>query len=194
MSESDAKVVDLDGTPAQATLLAERLADWLLDEGIVEPNPQRDALWQPSEWVPGPHWRKAVAEPRDAEPRDRGHSWHDRTSGVGFANRGVDLITERRVHDPGGNFESPPCPICRTPADFDRYVELIEVWLDGPEPRLLCSRCRSECLIGDWRWRFGFAVGNFAVRFNNWPILDDAFVEEIARHLSSRWTLILGHY
>ncbi|MDQ1356007.1 MAG: hypothetical protein QOG44_380, partial [Acidimicrobiaceae bacterium] len=44
------------------------------------------------------------------------------------------------------------------------------------------------------RWRFGFAVGNFAVRFNNWPILDDAFVDEIARLLSGRWTLILGHY
>jgi hypothetical protein len=52
----------------------------------------------------------------------------------------------------------------------------------------------SVHLIGDWRWKFGFAVGSFAVRFNNWPILDDAFVEEIARHLSSRWTLILGHY
>ena len=48
--------------------------------------------------------------------------------------------------------------------------------------------------MGDWRCQFGFAVGNFALRFNNWPILDDAFVEEIARRLSGRWTLILGHY
>ena len=143
MSENDAKVVDLDATPAQAALLAERTADWLLAEGIIEPNSQRDALWQPSDWMPGPHWTKAVAEPRDA-----GHSWHDTVSGVGFANRGVDLIAERRVHDPGGNFEAPPCPNCHSRADIDRYIELIPVWLDGPETSLLCAHCQERAPRG----------------------------------------------
>jgi len=177
MSENDAKVVDLDATPAQAGLLAERIAEWLLAEGVIGRNPQRDDLWQPSEWMPGPHWRKAVE-----------------ATGAGFANRGVDLIVSRQVHDPGANLEPPPCPACNVPADIDRYIGLIQPWLDGPEPSLACPQCGSTHLIGDWRWRFGFAVGNFAVRFNNWPILSDAFVDEIERHLSGRSALILGHY
>ncbi len=189
MSENNAKVVDLDVTPAEVAVVAERIAHWLLEEGIVEPNTKRDGLWQPSEWMPGPNWTKAVCDVGRA-----GDYLRDNATGIGFANRGVDLIGDRRVHDPGGNFESPPCPACHSRVDVDRYIELIPVWLEGPEPTLWCPQCHSEHLIGDWRWRFGFAVGNLAVRFNNWPVLDDAFVEEIARHLSARWTLILGHY
>jgi hypothetical protein len=189
MSEHNATMVDLDATPAQAAVLAEHIAEWLQGEGIIERNTQRDQLWQPSEWMPGPQWTKAAIDPRDSR-----HPWHDIRTGSGIATRGVDLLTVRRVYDPGGNFEPPPCPICHTAADTDHYIELIQPWLDGPEPTLPCVQCDSEQRIGDWRWRFALAVGNFAVCFWNWPILHDCFVDEIGQRFSGRWTLILGHY
>ncbi len=106
----------------------------------------------------------------------------------------MDVITERQVFDPGENFEPPPCRVCTRRTSAGEYIDLMEAWLAGPEPPLGCKSCGGTFAIGDWRWHFSCAVGNLAVRFADWPILDDRFVEEIGVRLSGRWALILGHY
>jgi hypothetical protein len=159
---------------------AARLRQWLLDRGVAAMNTRRDAVWQPSQLAPGPRWRTAVAY------EDRGFETH--------ANNGIDISTDRLVHDPGGNFEAPSCPACGTRLSDEDYISLVEPWLAGREPAVACGTCGEERLLGDWDAPWGLAVGAPAVRFNNWGILSEEFLEEVRGLIGGRTFVVRCHY
>ena len=156
------------------------MRQWLLDQGVAVVNTRRDPLWQPSELTPGPAWRTAVAG------EDEGFET--------LANNGVDIYTDRLVHDPGENFEAPSCPACATRLGDDEYTALVERWLAGGEPLVPCGTCGEEHPLGDWDAPWGLAVGAPAVCFNNWGILSEEFLEQIRRLMGGRTFVVRAHF
>ena len=157
---------------------------WLLDSGVIEPNADRDDLWQPSQYRAGPR------VPRAAPGFDRE---------VRQVNNGVDIITERSLFHPYENYEPPDCPGCGTPIGREFHAGLIEPWLLDSEPRVACRECGRQTPLGDWLGHgdeFGqwtFYVGELAVSFNNWPVLSQSFIAELGSRLGPRWRVVSQH-
>jgi hypothetical protein len=161
-------------------IVAARVRQWLLDRGVAAMNTRRDSVWQPSELAPGSAWRTAVA--------------HEDQVFETLANNGIDIYTDRIVHDPGGNLEAPSCPACGSRLSDDEYVALVEPWLAGGEPVVRCDRCGDERPLGDWDAPWGLAIGAPAVRFNNWGILSEEFLDEVRRLIGGRTFVVRGHH
>lgn len=181
MSENAITVVELSLDEESARARAVAVRDWLLSLGVLRVNAKRDDLWQPSEFRAGPNVLRAATE------------WG--ANDEKCVNSGVDLVVGRELHHPVENFDPPSCAGCSTALDMDdeRHATLVEGWLDGEEPSVACPKCGRIALLGDWPGEWMFAVGNLAVRFNNWPPLRDEFVEALRERLGHRSRVVLTH-
>jgi hypothetical protein len=185
MSESAITVVEISLPAADAPRRAVELTGWLLDVAVIEPNTERDDLWQASEYRAGPQVLSAAPE---------FDLWSRRSR-----NNGVDVVPGRGVYHPYENYEPPDCPTCNTTMDEDTHTSLIEPWLAGPEPRVTCRACRTQALLGDWigqgneSGQWTFQVGELAVSFNNWPALNRPFLTELGGRMGPRWRVVSEH-
>lgn len=188
MSEHSVTAVRLDGaSSAECEEIIVGVQDLLLARGVILPNDRRDALWQPSEWKPGPAARTAVVEPVD---------WFD--AFLDTANNGVDICGDRDVYHPVENDEAPRCPHCAAgvpTAYTDSYDDWLEEWLTaGREPLFTCDRCGWSGLVGDWTSQFSVLIGAPAVTFHNWPPLSPAFTTDIRAALGGRTGIVVSHW
>jgi hypothetical protein len=179
VSESSEAVVRLD-LDIDVEPLAEQLTGFMLARDIIAANPVRDALWQPSAWIPGPGWL-SVLEPHP-------EIWRT------LANNGVDIVVERQVHHPVQNYEPPTCARCAAAFDEDEHHAAIEPWLARGEPVLTCRVCGWSALAGDWPAKWAVAVGAPAVVFNNWPPLTRSFIAELRTVMGGRTQIVRSHY
>ncbi|MET8537260.1 hypothetical protein ABZV67_37075 [Streptomyces sp. NPDC005065] len=175
MSDSAIIIAELTVSVDEAPRRAATAAAWLLDQLIIQPNDQPDPLWRPSRYVPGSDAAAAV--------RDVRHN-------TGPIGDGIDVLDQRQIHDPGGNYTSPACPNCTTPLDEDAHITLIKTWLDRTEPLVTCENCATATLLGDWRGPWAIHIANLAVRFNNWPLLSETFIHDLGDRLGPRCRLI----
>jgi hypothetical protein len=182
VSENSVTVVDLDVTGADTQVRADAVRDWLLESGIIVPNPDYDELWQPSAYAAGPSAANAF-------PGYEGDFAH---LGV-LANSGVDINTDRQIYHPVANEERPTCPACGTKLDDAASANIIDDWFEKAEPIVTCSNCGASSRIGDWPGEWTYHVGDVAVTFNNWPPLSDAFIEQVGRRLGNRWRVVKQH-
>lgn len=181
MSENAIVVVELSTRRTDAPERIAMAKKWLLENGIIAPNAQRDELMQPSEHRAGP--RAIEIAPPFAPEHVRG-----------LVNNGVDFVCERRVHHPTANYEPPRCPSCGARADADAHSQLIEPWLENEEPRLMCQACGEVHLAGDWIGKFSFYVSELAVRFNNWPDIEPSFLAKLGEILGPRARVVYEHF
>jgi hypothetical protein len=72
-------------------------------------------------------------------------------------------------------------------------TSLLVAWLDGDEPLVFCQGCGHRYLLGDAAGRFNAYVSEIAVRFNNWPPLTAAFLDELGRVLGPRPRIVYVH-
>lgn len=180
MSENSETVVRLDVDGLDVEALATRLTDLLLARGIIVANPTPDKLVQPRAWRPGPGWL-AVLEPHP-------EIWRN------LVDNGVDIVTERCVHHPGGNYEPPTCARCATTLDENEHGAALDAWAAGTEPTLVCPICAWSAPAGDWPAPWAVAIGAPAVVFHNWPPLTAAFIEELRAAMGGRTQLVRAHY
>jgi hypothetical protein len=90
VSEHSVTVLRFDGTSsAESEEITLGVQNLLLAGGVILPNDRRNALWQPSEWKPGPAARTAVVESID---------WFDAFPDT--ANNGVEICGERDAYHP----------------------------------------------------------------------------------------------
>jgi hypothetical protein len=178
VSDECVTLVELSVGEAEAADRADAVLRWLLDLGVIVPNPRRGDPWRDSAFVPGP--RAPEAAPDLA-----------RVSGDG-SDMGVDILVERELYRDTTPHEAPRCPECGHEQPDAVLDDLIRPWLDGREPELACQRCGAARPLGDWP--DGFLVGELAVRFNNWPPLSDEFVATLGQRLGPRWRAIHEHY
>jgi hypothetical protein len=163
----------MDTEQHEVDALAARLTDFLLTRKIIEAG----SATKPRSWVHGSGFLSAL------EPNQRCSS-----------SDGVEIATDRVVHDPGANYEPPVCARCGTAVDTHEHIELMEPWLIGPEPTMSCQSCGWTALVGDWPADWAIAVGAPAVRFHNWPILAPEFVAELREVLGGRCKFVRAHY
>jgi hypothetical protein len=157
---------------------ADAVIGWLVDTGVIVPNPVRGSAWQPSAYLPGP--QVSAAAP--------GFSDTDYT----LANNGVDILVERELYRDTSPHEAPACPDCGYELAETTLEGLIRPWLDGIEPRMACDGCGIVRLLGDWP--DGYLVGELAVRFNNWPPLSPTFLADLGARMGARWRAVREQY
>ena len=150
VSDKSEAVVCLDTEGIDVAAVARTLTDLLVIRNIVTADSRPDPLLHPSAWRPGPGCSSVL------EPHSPG--WRDR------ANDGVDIVTERVLHHPHGNYEPPSCARCATSYDEEAHHAAVEPWLEGTEPVLICPVCHWSAPAGDWPATGRRLAGDMAVR------------------------------
>lgn len=191
MSDHFQVVVDLAATADTAVRQAQSALDWMTESGIVVPIPGSRRADFGATYMDGPQMRSVLA---DRAAFDK-YAQHQRTIGPPTHRQlwtdGVTVTRERSVFDPGENYEEPPCPRCGTP--LVDHMGLFEHWWAGSEPIADCPACDFAALLGDWRHPFGIYVGHVGIQFNNWYMLDPAFLELLGERLGPRPRVIYQH-
>jgi len=171
-------VVEISIGPLVAADRADTVIEWLLRTGVVELNPNRNELWQPSVYRPGPGVRTAVP------------SWQE--PDYTLVNNGVDVIVERQLYHPLGAYRPAACPACARRLDEAVHETYAAPWLAGNEPDVRCPGCAVVHPLGDWP--DSFQVGELAVSCHNWPPLADAFLIALGQRLGPRWRVVHEYY
>jgi hypothetical protein len=176
MSDSYVTFVRLDPlTPDEAVGIADSVINLLRRNGIVIANDQDS---EPP-WGPGPNWSSVTT--------DADSGW------LTLSNKGVDVSTERKAHNPMANYEPPGCGRCGTALDPDVHMAAIGEWFEGAEPVLTCPVCGWSAPVGDWPGQWLIAIGAPALTFNNWPPLREEFASSLRQLLAGRTVVVYGH-
>jgi len=178
VSDDCVTIVEISIGPLEAADRADTVIQWLVDTGVVVPNRQRDEVWQPSAYRPGPDVHKAAP------------SWQE--TDYTLANNGVDVVVERQLYHSVEAYQAPSCPTCGHPLDESTHEGLMTPWLDGTEPQVRCPACDAVHPLGDWPG--SFQVGELAVSFHNWPPLADDFLASLGARMGPRWRVVHEHY
>ncbi|MCW2638839.1 MAG: hypothetical protein JWP76_1145 [Dactylosporangium sp.] len=178
MGDECVTVVEMSIGALEAADRADAVIRWLVDTGVIVPNPVRGSAWQPSAYLPGP--QAPAAAP--------GFGGTDYT----LANNGVDILVERELYRDTSPHEAPACPDCGHELAEATLEALIRPWLDGHEPRVGCAGCSAVRPLGEWP--DGYLVGELAVRFNNWPQLSQAFLADLGTRMGPRWRAVREQY
>jgi len=179
VSDECVTVVEMSIGEAEAADRADAVIRWLLDSGVIVPNPRRGGSWRDSAYVPGPRAGSAAPGFGESAPR--------------ATHVGVDVLVERELYRDTVPHDPPACPDCGYELPEPTLDRLIRPWLDGRhEPEVPCPGCGTVRRLGDWP--NGYLVGELAVRFNNWPPLSEEFVAHLGRLLGPRWRAVHEHY
>ncbi|MFF5973859.1 hypothetical protein ACFY7C_20250 [Streptomyces sp. NPDC012769] len=187
------RVVDTEVSVEDAGVLAARVIDWLVAEGIVTRAMDSSGvygLYADEGYRPGPHWERAVEDP----------GWEP----------GPLAVVIGRHHHVGGQgqdeAEYADCPRCdaRTtfidyPASFAADEEIwapfraaVTTWEQTGSGRAACAACGASSPVTDWRWGDAYALGALTFEFCGWPPLSDTFVEDLGRRLGHRTSRHMG--
>lgn len=180
MGDECVTVVEMSIGALEAADRADAVIQWLLDTGVVVPNPAR----RPSAYLPGPRAEAAAPDFREARPAGA-------TAVVEPAN-GVEILVERELYRDTSPHGGPACPDCGYELPETTLEGLIRPWLDGDEPQLGCAACGATRPLGEWP--DGYLVGELAVRFVNWPPLSSAFLADLGSRMGPRWRAIREQY
>ncbi|NJC71748.1 hypothetical protein HC031_18775 [Planosporangium thailandense] len=200
MGDECVTVVEMSVGAIEAADRADAVIRWLLDTGVIAPNPVRGDARQPSGYLPGPRAEAAAPGFRDtrrAGAEDRTRRTDDAATGNELTDNeltdnGVEILVERELYRDTSEHDAPACPDCGYELPEATLETLIRPWLDGDEPRVTCSGCGAARPLGEWP--DGYLVGELAVRFVNWPPLSEAFLADLGSRMGPRWRTIREQY
>lgn len=93
---------------------------------------------------------------------------------------GLEVITERRVFDNGGNgLDEINCPKCGVNNIDSDWSEALSEWHSGLNDKLKCSQCGKESAIINYDFKPSWGFGEFGLTFWNWPRLTIKFFDEL---------------
>lgn len=143
--------------PIHCQAVCDELVAWLTLEQVV--------LDTGGELLPGPHANSVLHEPMSSR-----------------VAQSVTVDAEIVAATAAGNSEEWVCPRCAAELDWN---DLVESWhTTHVEPIATCENCRFSALLGDWPAEFPTAlIGAPCVAFQNWPPLQQRFVEELQHRL-----------
>lgn len=191
MGDHFQRIVDVEATDEQAGPLAERIVDWMVEEGLITRQMSGDGVYSPSAdtgHVPGPDWRRAVADPSDP-------AW---LPGPVAVMVGRDYYVEGQGTDEA---DSATCPRCaaRTvvidyPESFEPDQEAWQPFEDAVaawkattgEASVICRSCAAPVPVTEWDFGSGFTLATLAFDFWGWPPLAAAFLTDFAARLGHR--------
>jgi len=177
----------VDVTAEQAPAIADSAIAHLVGRGIVAAERTHCVLSNDTGHAPGPHYALALANTEDAA--------NDDLRELSACGVGVDL--ERHVAV-GWN-DSVTCPHCgwSDPLEepdgemrpiWERVSDALSDWWDGGSGEMPCPSCGKAVRLNDWQGDFQatWAVSHLTLTFWNWPLLAEAFVEDLGRTLAYR--------
>lgn len=184
------RIVDVEVSGEEAGVLAERMVDWMVAEGLITRELSSVLVYSPHAdegYLPGPDWARAVADASDP-------TWLP----------GPVAVVVGRNHHVGGQGEDEAeyavCPRCGTrtviinypeefrpdPEVWQPFEDGIAAWKATGQGSAPCSACGASAPVTEWGWDSGFAVGALAFDFWNWPSLSETFRAEFGRRLGHR--------
>lgn len=169
MSDFSISIVPrLSAYPEPETRAAAVLA-WLVAQRIVAAPPSDCLLGPQQGYAPGPGAAAVVQEPRRLP-------WRLQTNGL-------ELTTERRIFDSGGNdVEAVICPRCRT--DIKEYDwDFLAPWAEGEADELCCPHCGAASSVHAYRFVPAWGFSNLGFTFWNWPAFTEAFLADFGAQL-----------
>lgn len=172
MAESFQAIVDVEASLDDAAEQGERLRNWLVEQGVIAPDPDGDGRGLPA----GPR----AGDTAEPDP--------DAIDGLGAAL----IYTGRTVFwsEYGHYLCCPDCDEVFEPDD-DEANEAVAAWESGGEAgRVCCPDCGREAPITDWDGAWGY--GNLGVEFWHWPPLSERFVQRVADHLGHQVRVVAG--
>ena len=181
-------VVDVEVGAEQAQEYAETAKQWLLQEGIVLPTPPKPTDIFP---VDSPCYPKHLLA-----PGPRASDWCE-SDGVYSVFCGLEIVTGKRIFDPGGSCFSDliECPNCEARFDSSKlkWMAAIDGWWARDDGSLTCPECRTTKDIGQWRfpdssWAFGY----LGFGFNEWYV-DERILKAISSVLQHRCVFVWSH-
>lgn len=169
----------------EAQILGERLRAWLIERGVVAPEPTRREHVPEGSHEPGPRFGEALEEPIGADDEE-----HTRRLWMNV----VDVIARRMVHDPGQFDCELVCASCgQRHAQSAEWGEAVAEWFEEQGPGLLaCPRCGASRGIAEWEHDPPCGFSALGVSFWNWPPLHPRFVEEVGALLRHRVIVVTG--
>lgn len=192
------RIVDVEVSAEEAGPLAERMAGWMVAEGLITRETTGELVYSPHAdegYVPGADWARAVADATDPD----------------WMPGPVAVVVGRHHHVGGQGMDEPEyavCPRCtaRTvvidyPERFEAdeavwkpFREGITAWEETGEGSAPCTACGASVPVTEWEWDSSFALGALAFDFWNWPPLADGFLTEFARQLGHRTVAHVGKF
>ncbi|MGV9301903.1 MULTISPECIES: hypothetical protein [unclassified Nonomuraea] len=181
------RIVDVEVTGEKAGLLADRMVDWMVAEGLITRERSSDGMYSlqvDDGYEAGPNWERAVADSSDL-------SWIPGP---------VAVIVGRDYHVGGQGMseaDSATCPRCETrtviidyPEEFEAdqkawqpFSDGIDTWKETGEGSVICSSCGASIPVTEWQFGSGFALGALAFDFWGWPALSISFHAEFSKQL-----------
>jgi hypothetical protein len=148
-------IVDVEVGPEQAQECAQKVKRWLIQEGIVLPSPPEPTGFFP---VNSPCYPKHLLA-----PGSKALDWCSFNGDFAIFS-GLEIVTAKRVFDPGGNFSDLiECPNCDAGFDSSKleWMAAIDTWWSRNDGALTCPACKTTQDIGRWRfpnssWAFGY--------------------------------------
>lgn len=183
-------IVDEKATEAEAQELGNRVIEWLMAEGIVQPSESESILGSGQVYDPGSSLKLALdmSVPGIEERVDH------LSSMIQFW---LEVVTERTVFHPG---QSELCLVCDrcgkrlTDDDIDdSWSDALNEWYTSSGDGLMrCPACGETRPVTEWTYDPAWGFGCLGFTFWNWPVLSPAFVEEVGRVLGHPVKLVVG--
>ncbi|MFJ8133875.1 hypothetical protein [Streptomyces hydrogenans] len=168
MSTSFQTIVDLEATAEDAVAHGERVAAWLVGEGIVR-RPDRG---------PGPLWERATGF-REA-----------------CGSEGLTVVTGRTVFFSPQESGGPVCPSCAVAfgeGHREVFSPATDAWWNTGRSDVPCPACGRVVPLAAWEWTGdGLAFAYLGFEFRNGPALLPEFVTELGRVLGHRTRFVRG--
>ncbi len=174
-------IVDRDATEHEAPELADRVLQWLFDEGIVSREMSHHCVIadEPG-YLPGPRYEAVVTEP-------------DPILMAPCGVNGLEVVTGRTVFHPGQADLLLVCSSCSGRFNApDGWGDAVGDWFDGELGLLACPACRAVQPITEWKHDPDWAFAFLGFTFWNWPELTEEFVAKVGYRLDHRVVLVAG--
>jgi hypothetical protein len=151
--------------------LSRRTTDWLIANKIILPSLSDCILGKGKGYAPGQNCKDII------EGDDFG------LTGPGV--NGLEVITNRRVFDNGGNgLEEMNCPHCGTNNIGLEWGEMVDGWHRGENDLMKCMGCNKATSIIDYEFVPALGFGEFGITFWNWPKFNEKFLSDLKRLLN----------
>ena len=180
MSDTFISLVSEELNSADSRKMAKKVIAFLSEQKIVEKNLTDCVLGSSRGHAPAENYR-AILEKLELDLTE-------------LKTNGVELITEKKVFDNGGNgLEEVNCPNCGENNIENDWGNALGNWYNGTDPdKVKCQKCGIKNSVTEFEFIPTWAFGNFGITFWNWAKLNPKFVAELEKIIGTELKSVNG--
>ncbi|MDN0020150.1 hypothetical protein QVM86_13595 [Providencia stuartii] len=165
---------------------AERMLNWLKQQGIIDPDYQLieddEAIYRPT-----PEYKQPILYIIDDKIVPTQLPEH-------ILKNYLTITTQRTVFHAGGNGLGIYCPVCKNEQSkqSEDWSDAVTAWYEGNPHDLSCVNCDYRAPIGDWHYDPTWAFGELGFSFHSWD-MSDAFIQQFTKAFGGRIIDVYQH-